>query len=240
MPLPRRRRASYFVYGAVAALLLAVAGLSLWAVVNVQQERQRIASLERRLEERELALANVQRSLAQAGRQLDAAHGRIQSLQSSRREDELAARVAELTSKLEKLRRTSQAPHDRLAAISTGSTEIGLTAAPRFVLRGEEPSESFLRGGGAVNPVQPQEGRITVALDLADSSTYPEVRLELVDRKGKVLWSGRRPGTSVLGDAGTSVTLDGLASGRYHLRVEGLQPDRTRLLAEYLLDVKPE
>jgi hypothetical protein len=53
-----------------------------------------------------------------------------------------------------------------------------------------------------------------------------------------VLWSGRRPGRSLLGDAGTSVSMNGLVPGVYRLRIEGLRPDRTELLAEYLLRVE--
>jgi hypothetical protein len=240
-PLPRSR-APYFVYAAAAALLLAVAGLSLWAAVGVRQERQRIARLERRLEERDSALATVQRSLAETGRRLDAARGRIQSLETednsrpARGENELAARVAGLTAELETLRRQQRSP-DRLASVD-------VSVAPRFVLRGEEPAGGdFLLSGGAVNPVRTPPGadRLTVALDLADAANAvdaPEVRLELTDRSGEVLWSGRLPGSAFVGDDGTSVTFRGLGPGRYRLRIEGLQPDRTRLLAEYLLDVQ--
>jgi hypothetical protein len=61
-----------------------------------------------------------------------------------------------------------------------------------------------------------------------------------VDQDGKVLWAGRRPGRSLLGDAGTALSVSGLGPGPYRLRIEGLGPDRTELLGEYLLDVKSE
>ncbi len=52
-----------------------------------------------------------------------------------------------------------------------------------------------------------------------------------------MLWTGRRPGKSLLGDAGTALSLTGVGPGSYRLRIEGLSPDRTELLGEYLLDV---
>jgi hypothetical protein len=226
---PRPRRGRYFVpiaaiaaiaATAAAALLLAVVGLSVLA-----------RSEHRRLEEREAALAGAQRALAETGHQLDAARGRLRDLEKSppqtEREKELAARVAELTAKLEALLR--QPAPDRLAA---AGTEVGISLAPRFVLRGQEAPEAFLSAGGEENPVPIHDGRVTVALDLSDSSTYPEIRLELVDGTGKVLWSGRRPTGALLGDDGTSVSIDGLGPGRYRLRIEGL--------TEYRLDVEPE
>jgi hypothetical protein len=148
---------------------------------------------------------------------------------------QLEARVAELTSALEALRRTRPGPegHDRLAAASP----IEISVAPRFILRGQEPESGVLLGGGTVNPVLATQGRFSVALLLADQPTYSEYRLQLMDRAGDVLWTGRRPGTSLLGDAGTSVTVNGLGPGLYRLRIEGLQADRGEMLAEYLLQV---
>jgi hypothetical protein len=226
-----RPRAPRFVYGAAAALLLALIGLSVWAVVTVQQDRQRLARLEQQLKDRDEALATAQRSLTEAERQLAAARTRPEG--EGGRVRELEAQVAELTSIVEELRRTAKSPGvpERLAGID-------LSVAPRFVLRGQEPASGTLQGGGAVNPVRASRaGRITVALGLADRSLYPEYRFELVDRDGQVLWAGRRPGRTLLGDAGTTVSISGLDPGRYRFRVEGLQPDRTELLGEYLLEV---
>jgi hypothetical protein len=229
-----RPRAPRFVYAAAAGLLLALIGLSLWAAVTVQQDRQRLARLEQQLKDREEALAIAQRSLTEAERQLAVA--RIRPEPEAGRVHELEAQVAELTSTLEKLRRTPPAPdgHDRLAA----AREIDLSVAPRFVLRGQEPASGALQGNGAVNPVRIEKGRFTMALPLGDQPAYGEYRFELLDRAGEVLWTGRRPGKALLGDAGTSVSINGLAPGRYRLRVEGLQPDRTELLGEYLLEVE--
>lgn len=236
-PLPRQRRVPLFVYGMAAALLLAVAGLSLWAAVTARQELQRLTGLEQRLEERERGLSAAQRSLAEAERQLGAARGQIQDLEKERgqpvrRVEELAARVAELTSELEKLRRSTRVP-DRIAA---ASREIELSVAPRFALRNQDTVD-FLRGAGASNPVRLEADRFTVALSLADHPIYGEYRLELLDRDGKVLWAGRRPGKAMLGDAGTSLSVSGLGPGVYRLRIEGVEPDRTALLAEHLFEV---
>ena len=240
-----RNRSPRFLGAAVAALLLVAAGLSGLAFM----ERQRSAALERRLAEREAAVSGIERSLADASRQLDAARGRIRDLEteravppspeastrSSSREAELAARVAELTSELEELRRSAETPRDRIAA-----AEIEVSLAPRFVLRGQEsPGSDLLLGGGAVNRVTPQGGSFTAGMSLPDSPLYPEIRIELADRRsGKVVWEGRQPGDALLGDDGASITVHGLTPGRYRLRIEGLQSDRARLLAEYLLDVQ--
>lgn len=223
-----------FVYAAAAALLLAAGGLVTWESVTVLR-------LERRLDEREEALATAQRSQEETRRQLDTAQGRIRDLETkpapdpgrSKRETELADRVAELTSEVEGLLRDARAPQDRIAAVSSG---IEVALSPRFVLRGEEPpGGDLLRGGGAANRVKPEAGRVSVALDLADFSASPEVRFELADRAGRVLWSGRRPGDALAGDDGTLVAIQGLAPGRYRLRVEG-----GAHRAEYLLDVQPQ
>ena len=82
------------------------------------------------------------------------------------------------------------------------------------------------------------DDRFTVALSLADHPVYDEYRLELMDRDGEILWSARRPGKSLLGDAGTNVSVSGLRSGLYRLRIEGLQPERGELLGEYILKVE--
>ena len=185
------------------------------------------------MEEREAALA-------EAERQLQAARGQIQDLQNrpDRRTTELEARIAELTTEVERLRQTPRIPGgpDRIAA---GPRQIELSAVPRFALRGGEPGDGFLRGGGAVNSVR-QADRITLAVNLSDHPAYADYRFELLDADGKVLWTGRRLSRSLLGDAGTTVTITGLGPGRHRLRIEGLAPDRTELLGEYLLDVKAE
>lgn len=238
--MPRARGIPRFLYAAAASLALAVIGLSSWAVILSQQEGRRVARLEQRLQAREEALAALQRSLADTERQLGAARGQIRRLAAEKTElaadsarvEELAARVAQLTSSLAELRRTSQSERIVLA-----SRQVELSVAPRFALRGQKPSE--LQAGGAVNPVQvpPQPGRFTVSVNLADHPPYGEYRFELLARDGEVLWSGRRPGKALLGDAGTSVSVNGIGPGLYRLRIEGLQAERTVLLGEYLLEV---
>jgi TolA-binding protein len=243
---PRRQHVSRFVYAAAAALLLAVVGLALWAMATHQDSRQRLMQLEQRLEEREAAITALQRSLAESERQLAAARGQNQDLEQERidqrsgHEEELEARVAELTSALEELRRATPEPQGRGRPI-VASRAIEISVTPRFAVRGQErPESSLLRAGGAVNPVRtpPQTDRFTVALSLADHPLYSEYRLELMNRDGELLWAGRRPGKALLGDAGTRVSASGLAPGLYRLRIEGLHPDRSELLAEYLLEVE--
>jgi anti-sigma factor RsiW len=210
-PKPDRpRRRSPLLVSAAAALLLAIAGLAGWALWTVRQERGRLAVLQERLGRREADLAALETALAG--------------------KDELAAQVAELTATVEALRR----------AAATARAGVAVAVSPRFVLRGEQPSETgVLRGGGEANTVpMPREGdRLMLTLGLPDSAAYAEYRHELLDRGGKVLWSGRRPGRSVLGDAGTSVAVTGLGPGLYRLRVEGVSPERTELLGEYVLEV---
>lgn len=224
---PPPARAPRGLYALAAALLLAVAGLALWSAVTVGRERQRLATLEQRLEEREEALA-------ENGRQLEAARRQVRELQGrpdGRRDvAELTARIDRLTAEMEALRR---AP----SAVADG--RVGLSAVPRFVLRGQEETAP-LRGGGAANRVSraPGEDRFRVALDLDGHPMFDEYRLELLDRGGAALWSGRLRAGSLLGDAGAWVSVSGLGTGRYRLRVEGLRPDRTELLAEYVLEVE--
>lgn len=222
VPSATKARRSYLVPAMAAALLLAVVGLSLWTMATVQEEKRRLAILEQQLEEREAALAAAQRSLAETERQLQEAR------RNSGRVEELEARIAELTASLEALRRETP---DRIA-----DSKVELSVAPRFVLRGQEAPE-FLRGQGAVNPVR-QADRVTLAFSLAEHPLFSEYRLELVNGNGKVLWTGRRPAGALLGDAGTSVSIQGLGPGRYRLRVEGMRPDRGERLAEYLLAVQ--
>jgi anti-sigma factor RsiW len=225
-PPPVRR--PRFVYAVAAALLLAVLGLSLWAMVTVQRSRDRLTHLEQQLKQREEALAALRKSLGEAERQLDAARG-----QSSGRVAELEARVAALTSDLETL---------RAAQPVIASREIEVSAAPRFALRGQEPADGgFLQGDGAVNPVVARKDGFTLALSLAGHPAYAEYRLALLDGQGKALWSGRRAGNALLGDAGTTLTENGLGPRRYRLRIEGLRPDRADhadRLAEYILAVR--
>lgn len=227
--VPRRQqRLRYFVYGAAAALLLVA--ISFWRMelpVTVERDEE---------------LAAARRSLAEAERQLAAARGHIQDLekrgeQPANRVRQLEAQVAELTSELEELRRSQQTPkgHDRVAV---ASREIAVSATPRFVLRGQEPPGGVLQGGGAVNSVRMKGDRFTAALSLAEHPVHEQYRLELLDRAGDVLWAARRPGQSLLGDAGTTISVQGLDPGLYRLRIEGLRADGSDLLAEYLLEVE--
>jgi hypothetical protein len=235
-PPPRRVRT---LTAAAAALLFAVLAFSLW----------RQMALEQQLEKRNAQLASLQRSLEESERRLLATQSRIQGVRESpapadpkapdRRVDALEARIAELTAEVESLRRNMQSP-ERPERIAVASRSIEVSVAPRFVLRGQEPAGGLLRGNGEINPVQPEEpaGRFTVALDLIDSPAHDEYRLELIDREDRVLWTTRRPGAELLGDAGITVSIAGLGPGRYRLRIEGLLPRRSRRLAEYLLEVQ--
>jgi hypothetical protein len=237
---PPPRRMSRVLFAAAAALLLAVLGLSVWRQVSLEQE----------LEERDAEMAALQRSLEESERQLTATQTQLQALRESPapaapgppdgRVDELEARIAELTAEIAALRRAEQVPQ-RQEQPQVASKRIEVSVAPRFTLRGQDPASGLLRGEGAINPVRPSTpaGRFTVALSLTDPQVYGEYRLELTDRNGQILWTTRRPGGSVLGDAGTSLSIGGLGPGRYRLRIEGLLPGRSQRLAEYLLDVGP-
>ncbi|MES1241746.1 MAG: zf-HC2 domain-containing protein [Acidobacteriota bacterium] len=212
-----RLRFVHAAYTAAAALLLAACGLLTWQSVAVSR-------LERRLDEREQALATARLSQEETQRRLDAAQARIRGLETERaagRETGLADRVAELTSEVEALRRAARS----LVAVSL---------SPRFVLRGQEsPEGDFLRAGGTANRLQAEAGRVSAALDLTGFSASPQVRVELADRAGTVLWSGRLPGgESLAGDDGTLVAIQGLTPGSYRLRIEGAGHR-----AEYRLDV---
>lgn len=233
----RKRTVPAYLYALAAALLLAVIGLSVWAPLAIRQERERLAGVEQRLREREEALAEAERARAETERQLQAARGQLQALrqqkpggqQPENREAELKARIAELEAALEEHRRT---PSPRIAAVPQG---IELAATPKFALRGQEEN-GYLKAGGAVNKI-PQADRLTASLSLGEGPVYAEYRFELTDPQGKMLWTGRRPSGSLLGDAGTSLAIRGIGPGRYRLRVEGLNHDRTELLGEYLLEV---
>jgi hypothetical protein len=230
-PPAARRHFPNFVIAAAAALLLAVVGLALWAAITVRQERQLRTRLERRLEERDAALAALQKSLAEAERHL-AARGQDPE------KERLERRIAELSATIAELRGRPTEKKDQIAAASPG---IEVSVAPRFVLRGQPLPGDLLRGGGAVNPVRSPRGeRFAVAFDLTARPAFTEYRLELLDRNGKLLWAGRRPDGSLSGDAGTSVSIGGLSPGRYRLRIEGVRPDGSELLAEYLLQVAPQ
>ncbi len=230
-----RQRALRFAIGAAAALLLALLGLAAWTAVVVQRERHQRVRLEQRLEEREEALAAARRSLADAESRLAAARAHPEP--DAGRVHELETRVAELTSTLAALHR--QVP-ERRDPTAVASRQIDVSVAPRFALRGQETPESVvMHGGGALNAVQilPKTKSFTVAVSLAGAG-YGEYRFELVNRAGEVLWTGRKPGKTLQGDAGTTVSIHGLGPGLYRLRIEGLEPDRTELLGEYLLEAE--
>jgi hypothetical protein len=235
------RRVPRFVLAVAAALLLAVLGFTAWVAVTAQRERQR-------LEERNAEITTLRNSLASSERQLDTARRQIQDLekertavdsgQPARQVDQLKTRVAELTSALEELRRQASETRGQTVVASRG---IEVSVSPRFAVRGQEnPESDLLRSQGTVNPVRiaPQTGRFTAALSLADHPVYGEYRLELMDRGGEIRWSAHRPGKSLLGDAGTKVSVSGLEPGLYRLRIEGLRPERGELVGEYILKVE--
>lgn len=232
----RPRRSQPILAAAAAALLLAVVGFAVWAAIAVREQSHQLVRLEQQLDERDAALAALERSLAAARRQLAAG----ESGQPAGREEELAAKVAGLTASLVELQRTTQRL-ERRSQIAAASGGIEVAVAPRFALRGQEaPDDGGLRGGGEANAVRmPREDdRFAVTLRLPEHRRFEEYRLELVDRSGKVLWTGRRPSRSVLGDSGTSVSVSGLGPGLYRLRIEGVSPERSELLGEYALDVE--
>lgn len=229
--VPARRPRVGYVQAIAAGLLLAALGLAAWSMLRARDEGRQAAEVALRLREREAALA-------EAERQLRSARGRIESLESRPGEAALEARIAELSAALEELRRQLRQAGDR-DRIAAAGRQIDLAATPRFALRGQEPEDGFLRGGGAANFVPPAE-RILLAVATTDPPAFPEYRFELLGPKGEVLWSGHRPGSAVLGDAGTTVTLSGLGPGRYRLRVEGISAERTELVGDYLLDVREE
>lgn len=209
---PRR-----FVSVALAAVLLfAVLGLTAWAAFTIVQERRQLASLERRLKERDAAVTALQRSLAEARRQLEAARRQIQDL--------------------EKDRTGGKAPEKPGPAVMA-LREIEVSVAPRYVLRGHEASAVPVLRAGEVSSVRASpDHRIAVAIDLAGHPASEEYRFELIDSKGKALWSGRRLGASVLGDDGTSVSIRGLGPGLYRLRIKA---DGGTPVAEYPIRIEP-
>jgi hypothetical protein len=226
-----RRRAPLF-FLAAAALLLATLGFVLWTLGAARQERT-VASLEEQLQEREASLAELRESLAAAERRL-ADRGESPDSEKER----LARQVAELTAALAELRGERNRP-ERREPLARAAVDVAVS--PQFVLRGEAPPASdFLRPGGAVNEVRlsPREDRPTLRLGLADRPEFDEYRLELLDRQGRLLWAGRRPRRSLVGDAGAAVSISGLGTGRFRLRIEGLRPDGGDLLAEYVLEVE--
>lgn len=239
LPGTPQRRLSRFVLSAAAALLLAVLGFAVWAMVTAQQERQR-------RQDRDATITALRGTLADAERQLGAARRQIQDLERNRstvdpaqpasRVQELETRVAELTAALEELRRSQPTQEQTVIA----SREIEISVSPRFAVRGQENPGSPLRGGGVVNSLRlaPQADRFTVTLSLDDHPVYNEYRLELMNQDGEILWSARRPGKSLLGDAGTRISVNGLNPGVYRLRIESLYPERSELLSEYLLRVE--
>jgi hypothetical protein len=229
----RARRRAPLVFLA-AALLLAILGFVLWTVGAARQERQ-VARLEQQLRERDASIAALRKSLAEAERRL-ASRGESRDPERKR----LAQQVAELTAALAELRAEPNRP-ERREQLARASADVAVAVSPRFVLRGEAPpGGEFLRSGGAVNEVRlaPREERLSVLLGLAEQAEFDEYRLELLDRQGHLLWAGRRPRRSLIGDAGTAVSIDGLGTGRFRLRIEGLRPDGGDLLAEYVLEVE--
>ncbi len=235
LPASSRRPREPWLATAATVLLVVSLGLAArWAVL-LQRERQQSVAIELRLAEQASALVAAQRSAAEAARQLDEAQERLSRLQAgpsgterADRERRLEARIVELSQALERLRQRVE--------VQGGGPGPELAVTPRFSLRGQTSREPYLRPGGAGNPL-PWAERWTLAVDTAAFPLFPDYRFELAQPDGTLLWSGRRPASAVVGDAGMAITLAGLVPGRYELRVEGLSSRRTELLGEFRLDV---
>lgn len=237
--------APWLGYAAAIALLLVTVGLAAWTATRVRQERRHVADLEQRLVERQQGLLALEQSLDEARRQLEAANEQLRLLEleaadrAPERGNELAARVAELSAEVERLRRQRGPATDDRPRLAAHQVEVSV--APRFALREPgRPAIPFLNPDASNAVRLPAVAEpLTLLLDLSSSPTFAEYRLELLDASGNIAWTARRPAGSLLGDAGTTLSLRGLTPGSYSLRIEGARPDGTSLLADYALEIKP-
>ena len=67
-----------------------------------------------------------------------------------------------------------------------------------------------------------EKGKILIGFALGPALQRPNVRLQLLDDAGKILWSGEKLSAVVDGDLGTAAALTGLPPGRYRLHAEGV------------------
>lgn len=112
---------------------------------------------------------------------------------------------------------------------------IAVAVGPWLTVRGESNKPVRLEAGGKVNTVSADEkGKILIGFALGPALQSQNVRLQLLDDDGKVLWSGEKLSAVVDGDLGTAAALTGLQPGRYRLQAEGVGGEAA---PEYVLEV---
>ncbi len=113
---------------------------------------------------------------------------------------------------------------------------IAVAVGPWLTVRGESSNTPVrLETRGKVNTLSADEkGKILIGFALGPALQSQNVRLQLLDDDGKVLWSGEKLSAVVDGDLGTAAALTGLQPGRYRLQAEGVGGEAA---PEYVLEV---
>jgi hypothetical protein len=193
-------------YAAAASLLIVSLALGAW-ILSLRAENQRIAA---RLSEEVIEQDQTTQSLEEARHQLEEAKYRLEQKGDSSSGSE---QIAELRRSLEELSR----PH-----INVPIVEL----EPQGSRRGE-PSAT-------VTIAVPSGATLfTLVLNVAGEQSYPGYALEIADRGGRLVWSGRGLQKSPQNTFTVALPRRLFPAGQYRIKLYGFNSNRRELIEDY-------
>lgn len=202
-------------YAMAASFLIASILLGLW-VTSLKRENERInARSERERIERENELAAANQTLEETQRKLDETIRQPQGNNDGKKETE----IAELRQRIEELSR----PQFNISITdleARGSVRSGSADAVKTI------------------EVAPGANFFTVILNVSGQPSFKDYVLEIQDRGGKVVSTGRGLRKSPYNTFTVMLARSSLPAGSYHLKLYGVSGNQRELIEEYAVRIE--
>jgi hypothetical protein len=217
-PIWRRRGAIGFrviPYAMAASFLIMCVLLGLWAM-SLRRENVRVnMQAERERIERESELAAANQTLDETRRKLEEAIGKPAGDAGGTKPNE----IAELRQKIEELSRPQ---------LNTSITDLETRGSVR---------------GSATDTVKtievaPGTNFFTVILNVSGQPSFKNYLLDIQDRGGKMIWSGRGLRKSPYNTFTVTLTRGLLPAGSYHLKLYGASGNQKELIEDYAVRIE--
>lgn len=218
---------------ALAAMLFLVLFAGVWLVWNRQEHNRELARLNQQLAERDRALNSAQESLGEKQRRLDELETSARSQYErpdGRRPEEtgtpsVSARTggdkARIEDEIASLRREIDQPQ----------LEVPIVDLDPSPVRGGSSSATF------TIDIPPTAKSFTAILNFS-GETYSSYEVEILDTRGRRLWSGQVRGKGESRSINLTLSRSLIANGNYLIKLYGLKDGSRETVAEYPLQVR--